>query len=87
MNKFNKDASFFKLICRRQLEELVKKWGIDKGARYLSTWELTNAPISCYFYGLVLRLCFAALFLSGFAETENISFCLFGFENFCSHYF
>ncbi len=52
MNKSNTGASLFKLINRKKFQELAKKWGVDKGVRSLTTWELTNALISCF----VLRL-------------------------------
>ena len=52
MNKSDKGASLFKLIGRGKFEELAKKWGVDKGVRGFTTWELTNALISCF----ILRL-------------------------------
>ncbi len=52
MNKSDKGASPFNFFGRKKFEALVKKWGVDKGVRGFSTWELTNALISCF----VLRL-------------------------------
>ena len=48
MNKSDKSSSLFKLIDRKRFEELVKKWGVDKGVRGFTTWELTQALISCF---------------------------------------
>lgn len=52
MRKNPKGTSLFQLIDRKRFDALVAKWGVDSRVRGLSTWELTNALISCF----VLRL-------------------------------
>jgi hypothetical protein len=52
VSKHRKGRSLFQLIDRRKFDALVKKWGVDKGVRSLTTWELTQALLCCF----VLRL-------------------------------
>ena len=52
MNNHRKGRSLFQLIDRKKFDELVKKWGMDKGVRSLGTWEMTRALLCCF----VMRL-------------------------------
>jgi hypothetical protein len=52
VGKHRKGRSLFQLIDRKKFDALVKKWGVDKGIRSLTTWELTQALLCCF----VLRL-------------------------------
>jgi hypothetical protein len=46
------DSDFFQLIDRKNFDELVAKWEMDKGVRSFSTWEFTCALINCLTYRL-----------------------------------
>ncbi|MBK7963057.1 MAG: DUF4372 domain-containing protein [Bdellovibrionales bacterium] len=35
-------------IGKKRFSALADKWGVDKGVRELSTWELTHALLSCF---------------------------------------
>lgn len=48
MGKHRKGRSLFQLIDRNKFEELAKKWGMDKGVRSFSTWEMTQALLVCF---------------------------------------
>lgn len=48
MKKHHKDKSIFQLIGRKRFNAVADKWGVDKGIRQLSTWELTHALLSCF---------------------------------------
>lgn len=52
MKKDLKGRSLFQLINKKKFDLLVQKWDMDKGVRSLTTWELTQALLSCF----VLRL-------------------------------
>ena len=52
MKKHLKGRSLFQLIDKKKFDALVYKWGVDKGVRVFTTWELTHALLSCF----VLRL-------------------------------
>jgi putative transposase len=52
VDKHRKGLSLFQLIDRKKFDGLVKKWGMDKGVRSLSTWEMTQALLCCF----VMRL-------------------------------
>jgi hypothetical protein len=52
MKKTDRASSLFQLIDRRKFDEAVEKWGMDKGVRSFSTWEMTCALVNC----MVLRL-------------------------------
>lgn len=47
MGKHRKDSSLFQLIDRKLFDGLVLKWGMDKGVRSFSTWEMTCALVNC----------------------------------------
>ena len=48
MKKHLKGRSLFQLIDQKKFNVLVKKWGVDKGVRGFTTWELTHALLSCF---------------------------------------
>lgn len=48
MKRHIKGRSLFQLIDRKKFDALADKWEIDKGVREFTTWELTNALISCF---------------------------------------
>jgi len=48
MKKYYAGTPLFKLIDQKKFNILVDKWNVDKGVRGLTTWELTNALISCF---------------------------------------
>jgi len=48
MKKHRKERSLFQLIDRKKFEELAEKWGMDKGVRSFSTWEMTQALLCCF---------------------------------------
>ncbi len=52
MKKHLKRRSLFQLINKKKFDALAQKWDMDKGVRSLTTWELTQALLSCY----ILRL-------------------------------
>lgn len=52
MQKHLKGRSLFQLINRKKFDKLVDKWGMDKGVRNFSTWEMTQALLCCF----VMRL-------------------------------
>ena len=52
MRQDSRGTSLFQLIDKKKFMQLVDKWGVDRGVRGFSTWEMTHALISC----LVLRL-------------------------------
>jgi len=52
VSKHRKGHSLFQLIDRKKFDELVKKWGMDKGVRSFCTWEMTQALLCCF----VMRL-------------------------------
>jgi putative transposase len=52
MKEHHKRFSLHQLIDRKKFDTLVKRWGMDKGVRNFSTWEMTQALISCF----VMRL-------------------------------
>lgn len=47
MGKHRKESSLFQLIDRKHFDELVAKWGMDKGIRSFSTWEMTCSLVHC----------------------------------------
>jgi hypothetical protein len=55
-----KGRSLFQLINRKTFDALVTKWEMDKWVQSFSTWEMTQALISCF----VLRL-------NSFREVES----------------
>lgn len=48
MKKNCKERSVFQLIDRKKFDELALKWKIDRGVRTFSTWEMTQAMLSCF---------------------------------------
>lgn len=48
MCKDVKVTSVFQLLDRKKFEALAKKWGVDKGVRSLSSWELTQAILTSF---------------------------------------
>ena len=48
MKKNYAGTPLFKLIDQKKFNTLADKWNVDKGVRGLTTWELTNALISCF---------------------------------------
>lgn len=48
MIKDVKMKSIFQLLDRKKFEELAKKWGVDKGVRSFSSWELTQAMLTSF---------------------------------------
>lgn len=52
MRKHLKGKSLFQLIDYKRFNALADKWDVDNRVRALTTWELTNALLSCF----VLRL-------------------------------
>lgn len=52
MSKHRKERSLFQLIDHKKFDELAAKWGVDKGVRSFSTWEMTQALLCCF----VMRL-------------------------------
>ena len=48
MRQHHKGRSLFQLIGIKRFNALADKWGVDKGVRELSTWELTQALLSCF---------------------------------------
>lgn len=48
MRQHHKGKSLFQLIGKKRFSALADKWGVDKGVRELSTWELTHALLSCF---------------------------------------
>jgi hypothetical protein len=52
VRQHRKGDSLFQLINRKQFDALVDKWGVDSRVRGLTTWELTQALLSCF----ILRL-------------------------------
>ncbi|MBK7961983.1 MAG: DUF4372 domain-containing protein [Bdellovibrionales bacterium] len=47
MRQHPKGKSLFNSLVKR-FSALADKWGVDKGVRELSTWELTHALLSCF---------------------------------------
>jgi len=47
VGKHRKDSSLFQLIDRKLFDGLVLKWGMDKGVRSFSTWEMTCSLVNC----------------------------------------
>jgi hypothetical protein len=81
MSKHHKRSSLYQLIDRKKFDRLCAKWGMDKGVRSFSTWEMTQALLSCF----VLRL-------SSYREVEgtlNIPDSTFGdaLRDRCSGFF
>lgn len=52
MEKHLKGKPLFQLINKKQFDALVIKWGMDKGVKSFTTWEMTQTLISCF----ILRL-------------------------------
>jgi hypothetical protein len=52
VRQHRKEHSLFQLIDRKKFDELAQKWGVDKGVRSFSTWEMTQALLCCF----VMRL-------------------------------
>lgn len=48
VKKHRKERSLFQLIDRKKFDELAEKWGMDKGVRSFSTWEMTHALLCCF---------------------------------------
>ncbi len=48
MKKYLKGQSLFQLIDQKRFNALVKKWEMDKWVQSFSTWEMTQALISCF---------------------------------------
>jgi len=46
MNKIGNYSELFQLIDKKKFDSLVDRWGVDKGIRSLSTWEMTCALVS-----------------------------------------
>lgn len=47
MGKYRKDSSLFQLLDRKLFNDLVLRWGVDKGIRSFSTWEMTCSLVNC----------------------------------------
>ena len=48
VHELGKGRSLFQLIDRKKFDALVLKWGVDKGVRNFSTWEMTQALLCCF---------------------------------------
>lgn len=52
MIEHRKGTSLYQLIDRKKFDSLSLKWGMDKGVRSFSTWEMTQSLVTCF----VMRL-------------------------------
>ncbi len=52
MIEHRKSTSLYQLIDRKKFDSLSTKWGMDKGVRSFSTWEMTQGLVTCF----VMRL-------------------------------
>lgn len=47
MNKNDSNSSLFQMIHKKDFDQLVAKWSMDKGIRSFSTREMTSALVTC----------------------------------------